>query len=684
MDLLELVAKVTLDKSEYEKGLADMRSDITKQQDKIKKNMLKVAGAGVIALSAFAVSSVKTGAEFDKAMSQVAATMGTTVDEIAELRDFALEMGKTTVFSATESADALNYMALAGYDAETSMGMLPTVLNLAASGNIDLARASDMVTDAQSALGLSIGQTEDMVDQWAKTASKSNTSVEQLGEAILTIGSTATMMAGGTDRLSTVLGILADNGIKGSEAGTHLRNMLLKLSAPTSEGAKAMEELGLEVFDSSGQMRDMQDIITDLGSALEGMSDEKKIQYISEIFNARDIGAVNALLQTSTDRWNELGGAIWDSAGAAEQMANTQLDNLAGDVTLLKSAWEGLQIEIADKLMPAARQLIQFVTKLIENFDTVGPIVAGVATAFGVLAVAINIGSIIRKVTVAFTAFNAVLAANPIGIVVALIAGAVTALVLLWKNNETFRNNVIAAWDAIKAAASKLADGIKDAFEKVKSVVTKTLDTVKSVVDSRLSNIKSAFEKNGGGIKGVVAAAWTGIKQYYTDGFNIINSLTNGKLGELTGKFAGMLANVVSSVQNSIERIKGMFNFSWSLPHIKLPHFKVQGGKAPYGLGGQGYLPSIRVDWYKKAYDTPYMFTKPTVMQGFGDGIGDEIVYGRNNLMEDIRNAVSSERPSMEVTINVYAQPNQDVNELAEKIQNRLVALDKQRKAAFA
>ena len=555
MDLLELVARITLDKSEYEQGLSDMQSDVQQKQASMQKGMLTIAGAGAAALGAFAVSSVKTGAEFDQAMSQVAATMGKTVDEIGELRDFAMEMGGTTVFSATQSAEALNYMALAGYDAEKSMTMLPNVLNLAAAGAMDLARASDMVTDAESALGLEGEEVKDFVDQLAKTASKSNTSVEQLGEAMLTIGGTAQLMSGGTDRLATVLGLLADNGIKGSEAGTHLRNMILKLSAPTEAGAKAMDKLGLKVFDSEGKMRDMQDIITDLNTSMSNLTDEEKIQIIADLFNERDIAAVNALLGTTTERWDELGTAIVNSKDAAGEMAGTQLDNLAGDVTLLKSAWEGLQIQLSDKLTPTIRDLISGATWLIENFEKIAPIVLGAAAAFGTFAVAINIGNIIKSVTTAFTAFNAILAANPIGLVVAAVVGLGVALTTLWNTNDEFREKVTAAWDKLKTSL----DSLKTKFETVKNKIVLI-----------------------------------------------------------------------------VEKLKGIFDFQWEMPHIKLPHFTWSWNDL-----GIIKIPNISVEWYKKAYDQPYMFSKPT-LAGFGDGAGDEMVYGKNSLMNDIKNAMQS------------------------------------------
>lgn len=366
MNLFELSAKLSLNSAEFESGLAFAENGLKK----FRKAALVAGAAATAAVVAFAKDAVETGAQFDSAMSQVAATMGVTVDEIQNLRDFAQEMGANTVFSATQAAEALNYMALAGYDADKSMAMLPTVLNLAAAGGFDLARASDMVTDAESALGLSTDQAAAMVDQMAKAASRSNTSVEQLGDAMLTVGGTAKFMSGGTDRLQTVLGLLADNGIKGSEAGTHLRNILLKLSSPTKDGAAAMETLGLKVFDAQGNMRDMQDIIGDLNKAFDGLTDQERIDYISTLFNSRDIAAVNALLGTSTERWNELGSAISEASGSARTMADTQLDNLNGDITLMKSALEGVKIQFSDGINPAIRDVVQRITRALSNPKT--------------------------------------------------------------------------------------------------------------------------------------------------------------------------------------------------------------------------------------------------------------------------------------------------------------------------
>lgn len=342
------------------------------------------ATAAVGVIGTIGAVSINAGKEFDSAMSQVAATMGVTVDDIGELRDFAQEMGSTTAFSATQAADALNYMALAGYDANTSMEMLPTVLDLAAAGGIELARASDMVTDAQSALGLTTEETSELVDKMAKASSKSNTSVAQLGDAILKIGGTANVLSGGTTELATSLGILADNGIKGAEGGTHLRNILLSLVSPTDDASAILKDLGVTAVDSSGNMRPLQDIMLELGDSLDGLGEADKALVISKLFNKTDIAAVNALLKTNKGRWEELSGAIENSAGAAEAMANTQLDNLAGDITLFKSALEGAEIAISDVLTPSLREFVQFGTNAISDLTDAFK-EDGLAGAMGVL-----------------------------------------------------------------------------------------------------------------------------------------------------------------------------------------------------------------------------------------------------------------------------------------------------------
>lgn len=315
-------------------------------------------------LTELAKASVGVGMSFQSSMSQVAATMGVGVDQIQSLTDKAKEMGSTTAFTATQAADALNYLALAGYDANKAAEVLPSVLNLAAAGGMDLAYASDLVTDAMASLNLEANKqnVDEFGNKLAKAASKANANVSQLGEAILTVGGTAANLKGGTTELTTALGLLANVGIKGAEGGTHLRNIILSLQSPTDDATKLMEQLGLQVYDAQGNMRGLNDILTDLSTVMAGMTQGQKDSVINALFNKTDLAAVNGLLAAQGEQWESLaqqidaaGEAAGDS-GAMAQMAETQLDNLQGSVTIMQSALEGLQLGIYDYLEPSLNE----------------------------------------------------------------------------------------------------------------------------------------------------------------------------------------------------------------------------------------------------------------------------------------------------------------------------------------
>lgn len=314
---------------------------------------------------------VDTGKSFEASMSQVTATMGLTTasEEYEVLSAAAKEMGATTKYSATQAGEALNYLALAGYSAENSVKALPTVLNVAAAGGIDLAYASDMITDSMSALGLEMSDLTGFSDKLAKTSQKSNTSVAQLGEAILTVGGTAKSLAGGVDELNTMLGLIADNGIKGAEGGTALRNIILSLSAPTDTAAAALKELNVQAFDSDGNLRELSDVFGDLNTALAPLTDEEKTQFLNKIFNKVDLKAVNALLGITSTRFDELRGYIEDCDGAAAQMAETMSDNLEGDMQILNSSLEAVGVSTYEKFSGPMREAVQEITGIFDELN---------------------------------------------------------------------------------------------------------------------------------------------------------------------------------------------------------------------------------------------------------------------------------------------------------------------------
>ena len=556
------------------------------------KGVVGAVTAATAAVGAFAGSSVKVGATFDSSMSQVAATMGYTVDELntagseaaktmEQLRSFAQDMGSSTAFSASEAADALNYMALAGYDATTSMEMLPNVLNLAAAGGIDLAAASDMVTDAQSALGLTLDQTTAMVDQMAATSSKSNTSVAQLGEAMLTIGATARNMAGGTQELSTVLGVLADNGIKGAEGGTHLRNMILSLQNPTDDATAALEKLGIEVYDTAtGDMRSMIDIIGDLKTGLDGMDQVSKDAIVSGIFNKTDLAAVNALLGTSSDRFDELSAAIGDSTGAAQAMADVQLDNLQGDITLFKSALEGAQIAISEGLMPNLRDFVKFgtdgISKLTNAFREGG--LSGAMSALGGI-ISDAVGKITQMLPQLVDAGMEMLMALADGMIqnLPLLAQAALEIIVSLADNisknlptliptivevilqivDTLIDNVDMLVEAALQIIIALAEGLIKALPKL---LAKAPEIIASLVGAIIGAVGQLAQAAGSIISTLAQGIGARISTIISKGKEVLVAFKNGvvsAVGSLASAGLSLVQGIWNGISNGLGWIKG-------------------------------------------------------------------------------------------------------------------------------
>ena len=396
-----LVFNTQLEHQEFERGVKSL-SDIASKGAKIVAGVFAATAGTVTALGG---AAVKVGMEFETAMSQVAATMGMTTDEVARgskefamLEDAAKQAGATTKFTASEAAEALNYLALAGYSAAQSAEALPVVLNLAAAGGMDLAYASDLATDAMAALGIEANK-ENLTafgDQLAKASSKANTSVAQLGEAILTVGGNAKNMAGGTTELNSVLGVMANRGIKGSEAGTHLRQILQSLTDPTTEAKKTMEKLGLSFYDAEGKLRPLNESFADMYHAMSSFTDEEKAVALTKMFNSRDMAAAQALLAGVGDEYNNLFEAIENSGGAMQNMADVQIDNLKGKMTILGSALEGLGIQVYEKLESPLKEAAEVATRSV---DVLAANLARGKLSESVDSLAKSVGSLMQRVS---------------------------------------------------------------------------------------------------------------------------------------------------------------------------------------------------------------------------------------------------------------------------------------------
>lgn len=354
-------------------GFGDKVKNITEKVDKLGNTLVTKV---TLPITALAGASINATANFEASMTKVAATMGITAKEIEQgsesykiLEEAARKSGETTKYSASQAADALNYLALAGYDAKKSAEVLPKVLNLAAAGDLELATASDMVTDAMAALNMETKDLDKYINQMAKTSQKSNTSVGQLGEATLTVAGAAKTANMSLETMNAELGILANNGIKGAEGGTHLRNIILSLTSPTDTAADAIKKLGIKVSDSKGNIRDLNDVMAEFSTKLSGMSDIEKTNVISTIFNKTDISAVNALIKGSGEEFANLKKEIEASDNAAQDMADTMNSSFEGQLTLLKSQIEGITITTGKKLMPTAKKAVKQVSSLADSFS---------------------------------------------------------------------------------------------------------------------------------------------------------------------------------------------------------------------------------------------------------------------------------------------------------------------------
>ena len=470
-----VAAALTLDTGQFDGALTQSRALIEtfgksggKLSDKIGALGTTMTAVGTAAtmtlttsIAAAGTAATKTFTSFDDAMRQVRATMNATDADAKKLSDAAKKYGAETRFTASQSAEALNYLALAGYDADQAISALPTVLRLAQAGGMDLAYTSDLVTDSMSALGLEMGQLSGFSDQLAVTSQKSNTNIAQLVQAILTVVGTANALTGGTVELNAELGILADAGIKSAEGGTHLRNVILSLQTPTADGARMIEQYTQGVYDAEGRMRSLDVIFGELRASMSSLTDAERQNVISGIFNKTDLAAVEALLSGCGERFAELTGYIEDSAGAAQQMADTMEGGIGGAFRSLSSAVEAVGIAFGETMAPDVQWAAECVTGLARGFASLdegmrSTIVrtAGVAAAAGpVLVVGGKLLTMLSGIGSALAAGGAI-ATGPVG----WIAGAVVGLTALNAWLERDRSSINAVRDALSEAD---ADGLQ-------------------------------------------------------------------------------------------------------------------------------------------------------------------------------------------------------------------------------
>ena len=534
---------------------------------------------GVVGLG---TAAVKTAADFDTAMSKVAAVSGATGKDLDALRDKAREMGSKTKFSASEAAEAMNYMAMAGWKTEDMLSGIEGVMNLAAASGEDLATTSDIVTDALTAFGLSAKDSGHFADILAAASSNANTNVSMMGETFKYCAPIAGALGFSAEDTAEAIGLMANAGIKGSQAGTALRTIMNNLSGDVKICGSSIGEVTVATTNADGSMRDLSDILADCRTAFSGLSESEKAAAAESLVGKNAMSGFLALMNAGEADINKLSSAIDNCDGCAAGMAETMNDNLAGQLTILKSQLQELAISFGELLMPAIRTIVGWIQKFVDWLNAmdegtrkaivtialvaaaIGPvliIVGKVISAIGTIMTIIpKLAGVINAAKGVFAAFNAVCAANPYVLIIAAIVALVAAFIYLWNNCEEFRQFWIDLWESIKEIAVAVWETLKEfftaAWEAIKTTAVTVWNAIKDFFTGLWEGIKNIFTTVVNAISTFLTTAWNAIKNTVTTVFNVIKTffttVWNGIKSVIT-TVVNAISNFLTTAWNGIK-----------------------------------------------------------------------------------------------------------------------------------
>ena len=657
------IAETEQQLKELEKTVKEF-GNVLSQQFKVAGEKMKEVGDKVsdvgtkmlpatAAIAGIGTAAVKTTADFDTAMSKVRALSGAGEEDFQKLRDTALEMGEKTAFSASEAADALGYMALAGWDAEKSTKALPGVLNLAAASGMDLAKASDMVTDYLSAFGMEADKAAYLSDILAYAQANSNTSAEQLGDAYKNCA--ANLHAAGQDveTVTSLLEAMANQGTKGGEAGTALAAIMRDITQKMDRGAIKIGKTTVAVQDASGNFRDLTDILKDVEKATDGLGSAEKAAALSATFTSDSTKGLNQIFTEGVDTITGYEEALRGSLGTASEQADVMLDNLNGQLTLLKSAVEGAAISIGETLTPMISKLVKWIQNMVDWFNGLDDSQKNMIVTIGLVVAAIGplliiIGKVISLCGTVSTAMS-FLAANPIVLLIAGIALLVAALVGLV-------GKVAQSGDEMQNRLQQFDDFLQGIFARDwTQVFGPVLGTALNAFLANVSNVWNAAKQILDGIinfiRGVFTGdwerAWTGLKQI------------------VSGVFGGLGAIVKVPLNGVIAMLNGMLEgVNWVIRKINGISFKNPFTGKRYDFN----LPTIG--------NVPYLAKGGVLLQGsavVGEA-GPELLTmtGSSAVVQPLTKATTNNSYMGGLTVNVYGAPGQSEEELAELVAEKI------------
>ena len=593
-----------------------------------------IAGAGksmmplTLAIGGVGTAAVKTAADFDAGMSQVAAISGATGDDLEALRDKAREMGSKTKFSASEAASAMEYMAMAGWKTGDMLGGIEGIMNLAAASGEDLATTSDIVTDALTAFGLSAEDSGHFADILAAASSNANTNVSMMGETFKYCAPIAGALGFSAEDTAEAIGLMANAGIKSTQAGTALRTIMNNLTGEVKISGKAIGDVTIATTNADGSMRDLSDILADCRTAFSGLSESEKAQAAETLVGKNAMSGFLALMNAAPEDIDKLSNAIDNCDGTAESMAATMQDNLAGQLTILKSQLEELAISFGEILMPAIRSIVSHIQGFIDKLNGMDESQKKAIITIGLVVAAIGpllviIGTVISKVGVAMQGFvklagasNKIKAAAsagtgifgklgaaiggvsaPVLAVVAVIAVLVAAFVHLWNTNEGFREAILSTWEKIKTTVSNFVEGIRErlaalgisfsdiaetikaiwnglcavlapifegAFNAIANVLQTVLGVITGILDVFIGLFTGNWEQVWTGVKEIFSSIWEGIKGAFQNAIDTIRGIADAVLGWFGTSWNDVWSSVKAFFEGIWNGIASFFSGIWN------------------------------------------------------------------------------------------------------------------------
>ena len=559
VDVGTAIGYLDLDTSKFKKGFKSALDDLQTFFDKTTKAGDKFTALGsamtstgsaltkwvTTPLVGLGTTAVTVAAGFESAMSEVSAISGSTGSDLEDLSDKALEMGAKTKFSASEAAEAMKYMAMAGWKTEEMLSGIEGIMSLAAASGEDLATTSDIVTDALTAFGLSAKDAGMFSDVLAAASSNANTNVSMLGESFKYVAPVAGALGYSVQDTSIALGLMANSGIKASQAGTALRTILTNMAKPTDTVKAAMKKLGLSLTDSEGQMKSLSDIMGDLRSGFASLTEAEQANVAASLAGKEGMSGLLAIVNASEKDYQKLAEAIYGSKDAAEQMAATMQDNLSGQIVILKSTIEGLLISIGNLLLPlikdavtSIQEVASWLNNLTESQKATIVQVAGFVAALGPLLLILGkivsaFGGIVTSIqgaSGAFGALKAVIAGvtggfGPILAMIAAVVAAIVALKVTWDTN----------FMGIQEKTAEMAEALQGIFE-----------AIVGHAQSFFQLLLSLWESNWGNCRDIFSAIWEGIQVIFESFLDVLVNTFQLFQNIFTGNWEGAWQNVLN------------------------------------------------------------------------------------------------------------------------------------------